>query len=70
MKIDPTISFWIGVAVTICVAIGTGATKLTGAIPADWIPSVTAWVNIFALCGTAFLTAAHGLSSAKPGPLT
>ena len=68
MSVDPKITFWLGVAVTIATAIGGGTVTLTNLIPADWIPFVTGWTNLIAFVGTAILTALTGISSNKAGP--
>jgi hypothetical protein len=69
MEVSPKISFWVGVAVVIEQAIGTGAVNLSNAIPADWIPSVVAWNNILGFVGSTFMTIAAGFSSRERGPL-
>lgn len=69
-EVNPKISFWLGVCVTMFVAIGSGTVSLTHAIPDAWIPTVQAWNNLLGLGGTALLTALHGMSSSKSGPLT
>ena len=58
--IDPTVRFWIGVAVTIAVAVSQGTLALSNAVPADLIPYVTAWCGIFAFVGSTLLTALNG----------
>ncbi len=69
MQVDPKYTFWLGVAVTIEQAIGSGTIHLTNMIPADWIPPVIAWNATLAFIGTTLITALTGLSSAKRGPL-
>lgn len=69
MSIDPKVTFWLGVIVTIATGVGGGMIHLTNMIPADWIPSVTAWNAFIAFVGNAMLTALSGMSSAKIGPL-
>ena len=58
--IDPTIRFWISFVVTVAIAVSQGTLALTGAIPAGWVPIVTAWCGIFATLGSAVLTALNG----------
>jgi hypothetical protein len=58
--VDPSIRFWIGLVVTIAVALSQGTLSLTHAVPVDWIPYVTAWAGIFAFIGSALLTALNG----------
>jgi len=70
MQFNPKFSFWLGVVVTACIGIAGGTVHLTNAIPADWIPVVTAWSSIFAFIGSGVLTAMHGYSSPQAGPLT
>jgi hypothetical protein len=69
MQFDPKFSFWLGVVVTAMIGIAGGTVHLTNAIPADWIPAVTAWASLLAFFGSALLTAMHGYSSASAGPL-
>lgn len=69
MQIDPRVSFVIGILVTLETAVGGGLISLTHMIPADSIPTVTAWCNALAFAGSAILTGLHGFSSGNPGPL-
>lgn len=69
MEVNPQISFWIGVVISVAVGIGGGTVSLTNVIPEQWIPIVQAWTNLFAFVGTTFLTALHAVSSPKKGPL-
>jgi len=68
--VNPKISFWLGIAVSIVVGLGGGTVSLTHIVPDDWIPTVQAWNNLFAFVGTILLTALHGVSSNQSGPLT
>jgi hypothetical protein len=61
--VDPSVRFWIGVAVTVAIAISGGTLSLTNAVPKDWIPTVTAWSSIIAFLGSSVLTALNGLGS-------
>ena len=70
MTVSPTISFWIGVAVTIAIGISAGTVSLTHIVADAWIPYVTAWCGLGAFVGSAVLTALHGISSDKSGPFT
>ena len=70
MTVSPTISFWLGVGISIAIAISAGTLQLTNAIPDAWIPLVTGWSRVFAFSGSVVLTALHGISSDKAGPLT
>jgi hypothetical protein len=69
MQFNPKFSFWLGVVVTAMIGIAGGTVHLTNAIPADWIPAVTAWASLLAFFGSGLLTAMHGLSSPQSGPL-
>lgn len=67
--IDPKISLYIGIAVTIEQAIGIGALNLTDAIPLAYIPAVKSWCLILAFTGTAILTAHIGAASTDDAKL-
>ncbi len=67
--VNPCISFWLGVAVTILVGIGGGSVSLTNVVPEAWVPTVHAVSNLLGFIGTAILTALHGISSGQKGPL-
>ena len=68
-QIDPKVTFWLGVIVTIATGVGGGTVQLTNALPADWIPMIQAWNNIVAFFGATAMTAMTGMSSRAPGPL-
>ena len=70
MQVDPKITFWLGVIVTIATGVGGGTVHLTHMIPDAWIPAVTSWNAFIAFAGSGLLTALSGISSAKSGPLT
>jgi hypothetical protein len=70
LSVDPRISFWVGIAVTIAVGIGGGAVSFSHVIPDAWMPTVQGISNIIGFAGTAVLTALHGISSDKAGPLS
>ena len=61
--VDPTVRFWIGVAVTIAIGVSSGSLVLTNAIPHDYIPFVTAWCGIISFGGSALLTALNGMAT-------
>lgn len=61
MNIDPKWRFVIGILITLAIGISSGAVVLTHAIPAAWIPAVTAWAGIIAFLGSAAQTAISGL---------
>jgi hypothetical protein len=69
MQFNPKIGFILGILVTIEIAVSTGALSLTHAVPAAWIPTVTAWSGILAFTGSTVLTFLHGYSSGEVGPL-
>ena len=69
MQFNPKIGFVLGILVTIEIAVSSGTLSLTHAVPADWIPTVTAWSGILAFIGSTVLTFLHGYSSGDPGPL-
>src|SRR5580704_15288568 len=69
MQFNPKIGFVLGILVTIEIAVSSGTLSLTHAVPADWIPSVTAWSGILAFTGSTVLTFLHGYSSGEVGPL-
>lgn len=61
--IDPVVRFWIGIAVTVAIAVSGGTLTLTHVVPQDWIPIVTAWCSIIAFVGSAVLTTLNGLGT-------
>ena len=69
MQFNPKIGFILGILVTIEIAVSSGALSLTHAVPAAWIPTVTAWSGILAFTGSTVLTFLHGYSSGEVGPL-
>ena len=69
MQIDPTTRFWIGIVVTIAIAISQGTLVLTHAVPDGWIPYFTAWSGIIAFVGSALLTALNGAASTNASRL-
>ena len=61
MTIDPKWRFVIALIVTTAIAISQGTLVLTNAIPAVYIPYVTAWCGIIAFVGSAATTTISGL---------
>lgn len=55
MKLDINVHFVVGLIVAIASAIAGGTVHLTNAIPADWIPVVTAWSSIIGTSGGLYL---------------
>ena len=68
--IDPRISFWFGVWTSILMLIGGGTVNLAHVIPDAWIPTINAWCVLLGAINSAVLTAMHGYSAPKSGPLT
>jgi len=60
MIMDPKVKFVIGLLITLAIGISSGAVVLKGAIPAEWIPMVTAWAGIIAFLGSAAQTTLQG----------
>lgn len=61
--VDPTIRFWLGVAISVCTGLAGSAALFTNAIPGSWIPVVLSWAGIFAFAGNIVLTALNRLAS-------
>jgi hypothetical protein len=61
--IDPVVRFWIGVIGTIAIAISSGTLVLTNAVPATYIPIVTAWCGIIGFLSSALLTTLNGMGA-------
>lgn len=49
-NIDPKVIFWLSVAIAIA-GVGSQAALWGGALPADWIPILTAWNHILSTVG-------------------
>lgn len=69
MQFNPKIGFYLGILVTIEIAVSSGALSLAHAVPDAWIATVVAWSGILAFIGSTVLTFLHGYSSGEPGPL-
>lgn len=69
MKIDPKITFWIGVITTIAQGVASGTVHLSGLVPPDWIPYITGWLGLAVFVNMTVLTALNGFSSSASGPL-
>ena len=61
LTLSPGARFAIGLFITFCIGISSGAVTLTNAIPADYIKPITAWATIFAFLGSAVQTGLQGL---------
>ena len=59
--------FWVGLVLFMIAGISGGTIHLTGIVPADWIPTVTAWAALFNTIGTGYLTVALGIQSQTTG---
>jgi len=68
-SVDPVTRFWVGIIVTVAIAISGGTLNLTHAIPQDYIPYVTAWCAIIAFVGSAVLTTLNGLATTNQSRL-
>jgi|HubBroStandDraft_3_1064219.scaffolds.fasta_scaffold14940_1 hypothetical protein len=60
-NIDPTYRFIIQIVGFVAIAVSQGTLSLTHAIPADYIPIVTAWCGIIAVVISAVTTGISGL---------
>lgn len=69
MKVDPVVTFWLGLVTTILQGITSGTVHLTGIVPPDAIGPVTAWIGLIVFINMSIMTALSGFSSAKQGPL-
>lgn len=69
MKVSPTVLFWVSLITTIGQGVTSGTVHLTGLVPMEYIPTVTAWVGLIVFVNMSILTAMSGFSSSKPGPL-
>lgn len=69
MQFNPKYNFYLGIVVTIEIAISHGTIGFTNAIPAGWIPSVVAWAGILAFVGSTVMTYMAAFSSAQAGPM-
>ena len=70
MPSNPKYTFWLGIIVTVCLAVGNGSLHLTHMIPESWIPTVVAWNAFIAFVGAAVMTAMAGINSSKQSIVT
>jgi hypothetical protein len=61
--IDPVARFWIGVVVTVAIAVTGGTLSFSHLIPTDWIPTATQLCAWIAFIGSALLTALNGMAT-------
>lgn len=66
MQIDPKISYWINVVLSILMVLGGGSAWLTNFVDAHTAAQIAAASTAFAMVLNTFL---HGYSGAEPGPL-
>lgn len=69
MQFNPKYGFYLGILVTIEIAISHGTIGFTHAIPDAWIPAVVAWAGILAFVGSTVMTYMAAFSSAQAGPM-
>lgn len=69
MQFNPKYNFYLGIVVTIEIAISHGTIGFTNAIPTSWIPIVVAWAGILAFVGSTVMTYMAAFSSAQAGPM-
>ena len=69
MQVDPKYTFWLGVFVTIALAVGNGTVHLTDMVPLAWIKPIVAWNAFLGFIGATAMTAMTGMSSRQAGPL-
>lgn len=70
MIVDPRISFWLNVVLTILIGISTGAVSLTGVADAVVAKSVIAWCGLGAFVLGAINTALFGISNTVAGRIS
>lgn len=69
MNIDPKISFYLGLTVSIALALANGTVLLKGALPDTAIPYVISWASIIGNIGTIIMTAIAGGNMTRAGRL-
>ena len=69
MHFDPVTRFWVGIVVTVAIAISQGTIVLTDAVPENLIPHLVAWSGILAFVGSALLTALNAAASTNTSRL-
>lgn len=67
MTIDPKVSFWLGLVVSVALAIANGTILLKGAVPAGDIPYIVSWCSIIGNIGTLVMTAFAGANMTTSG---
>ena len=69
MKVDPVVTFCLGLVTTILQGVTSGTVHLTGIVPEPYMGQVTAWIALIVFINMSIMTALTGFSSAKSGPL-
>ena len=69
MKVDPRITFWLSLITTLAKGVTSGAVHLAGIVPAESIPTVTAWLGLIVFVNMSVITAMSGMSGPGVGPL-
>src|ERR1700704_4060875 len=67
MTVDPRISFWLNVVLTILIGLSTGAVSLSGVADAATAKSLVAWCGLGAFILGAINTALFGMSNTVAG---
>ena len=68
MKIDPRITFYVGLITCVSMILGNVAIW-TGAVPDEAAHAAASWMNIIGTVGTGVMTYLTGYSSSAVGPL-
>jgi uncharacterized protein involved in cysteine biosynthesis len=69
VSVNPNTSLWIGAVLTLISTVLTAMANTKGAVPADWVPYLSAWAGIFATVSSAVVTFLHAISSSSSGVL-
>ena len=69
MNIDPKVSFYLGLTVSIALAIANGTIAFKGAVPDAVIPMLVSWCSIVGNIGTIVMTAIAGSNMTRSGRL-
>lgn len=70
MTVDPRISFWMNVILTIMIGLSTGAVSLSGVADAATSKSIIAWCGLGAFILGAINTALFGMSNSAAGRIS
>lgn len=69
MKVPPKVLFWLSFFATLAQGITAGTIHLTGLIPMEAIPTVTAYMGFCVFVWMSFQTALNGYAGPGTGPL-